>query len=43
VKIIGQTDAGRYLVAFLDVQELGYYVVTARDATPAERRRLRAR
>jgi len=38
--MIGQTAAGRYLTAFAD--HLGYdeyYVVSARDANPAERRR----
>jgi uncharacterized DUF497 family protein len=43
-RIIGQTDEGRYLTVYLDVEDLemaSYYVVTARDATPSERRRLR--
>jgi len=43
VRTIGQTDAGRYLVAFLDLEREGdYYVVTARDATDSERRRYAA-
>jgi uncharacterized DUF497 family protein len=42
-RVIGQTDSGRYLTVILDfVGKRRYYVVTARDADEAERRRLRA-
>jgi uncharacterized DUF497 family protein len=38
--VIGQSDAGRYLSCFADPLGYGeYYVVSARDATRAERRR----
>ncbi len=40
LEMIGQSSAGRYLVVFAD--DLGfdeYYVVSARDANRAERRR----
>jgi uncharacterized DUF497 family protein len=40
--VVGQTDAGRYLVAVLDYEGEGiWYPVTARPATKSERRRLR--
>jgi uncharacterized protein len=40
LRMIGQTNAGRYLTAFLDPEGQGdYYVVTARNATDSERRR----
>jgi len=39
LRVIGQTDAGRYLTVILAPQGQGvYYPVTARDATHAERR-----
>ena len=42
IKIIGQTDAGRFLTIFLAPRGRGrYFVITARDATEAERRRYR--
>ena len=38
-RLIGQTDAGRYLVVFLGMRGRGVYgLITARDATIAERR-----
>jgi uncharacterized protein len=38
-RLIGQTDAGRYLTIFLGSRGQGRYgLVTARDATEAERR-----
>ncbi|MCH7811084.1 MAG: BrnT family toxin [Chloroflexi bacterium] len=41
-RLIGQTEAGRYLMVILDSSGRGrFYVVTARDATEAERLRLR--
>lgn len=43
-RIIGQTDAGRYLFVILAPRDHeAYYVVTARDATRGERRNLRRR
>lgn len=40
-RVIGQTAAGRYLTVILDSEEAGtFYVVTSRDATDPERRRL---
>lgn len=42
-RAIGVTDAGRYLTVFLDRRlRDAYYVLTARDANEAERRRHRA-
>ena len=39
VRVIGQTDAGRYLTVILAPQGQGvYYPVTARDAAKTERR-----
>ncbi|MBI4319780.1 MAG: BrnT family toxin [Chloroflexi bacterium] len=39
-RLIGQTSAGRYLTIFVAPRGGGVYgLVTARDATPAERRR----
>jgi uncharacterized DUF497 family protein len=39
LRLIGQSDAGRYLVIFLAARGRGRYgLVTARDATDAERR-----
>lgn len=39
LRIIGQTDAGRYLTIILAARGQGvFYPVTARDATDAERR-----
>lgn len=41
-RVIGQTEAGRYITAIVDSSTGGkFYVVTGRDATDAERRRLR--
>ncbi len=41
-RVIGQTDAGRYLFIIVVPQILeAYYVVTARDATRNERRDMR--
>ena len=41
-RIMGQTEAGRYLAVILDSREgKEFYVVTARDATEPERRRFR--
>ncbi|MCC7106907.1 MAG: BrnT family toxin [Chloroflexi bacterium] len=38
-RLIGQTDAGRYLTIFLGSRGGGVYgLITARDATEAERR-----
>jgi uncharacterized DUF497 family protein len=38
-RLVGQTDAGRYLTVFLAPRDPGVYaVVTARDATIQERR-----
>ena len=43
-QLIGQTDAGRYLVVILAPREPGVYgLVTARDADQSERRLYRAR
>ncbi len=43
-RIIGQTDAGRFLFVILAPRALDvYFPVTARDATPPERRSLRQR
>ena len=43
-RLIGVTDAGRYLTVFADAGSYGlYYVVTARDATETERRYYRSR
>ena len=40
-RLIGQTAEGRYLAIFVDSVGRGsFYVITARDATDAERRRL---
>jgi len=40
LRVIGQTEAGRYLIVILAPQGRGvYYPVTARDASRAERRR----
>ena len=40
-RVIGQTAAGRYLTVILDSERAGtFYVVTSRDATDPERRRL---
>lgn len=40
IYLIGQSDSGRYVAAFADPEDAGeYYVVSARDATAAERRR----
>lgn len=42
-RLVGQTGAGRYLTVFVVPRGGGVYtLVTARDATEAERRRLRA-
>jgi hypothetical protein len=39
LRVIGQTESGRYLVVILVSRGKGsYYVITARDATQAERR-----
>lgn len=39
LRVIGQTEAGRYLVVILASRGKGsYYPITARDATQAERR-----
>ena len=39
LRLIGQTDAGRYLTVFLGSRGRGVYgLITARDATEAERR-----
>jgi hypothetical protein len=41
---IGQTDAGRYLTAYVAPEHRAmFYVVTARDATEGERRAFRRR
>ena len=38
LRVIGQTDAGRYLTVILALRGRGmYYPITARDATVAER------
>jgi len=43
-RVIGQTNAGRYLFVIVVPQPLeAYYVVTARDATRNERRNIRRR
>ena len=40
-RVIGQSEAGRYLAVFLDASGSGrFYAVTARGATESERRRL---
>ncbi|MBI2913577.1 MAG: BrnT family toxin [Chloroflexi bacterium] len=40
-RLIGQAESGRYLTVILDFSSPGrFYVVTARDATEPERRRL---
>ena len=40
-RVIGQTVDGRYLTVILDSEQAGtFYVVTSRDATDPERRRL---
>lgn len=40
IHLIGRSDSRRYLAAFADPEDGDeYYVVTARDATSAERRR----
>jgi uncharacterized DUF497 family protein len=39
--VFGRTLAGRYLTVFIDrINSTSVFVVTARDATPSERRRL---
>lgn len=43
-RVIGQTDAGRYLTIYVAPRDDGsFYPVTARDATPGERREYRQR
>lgn len=43
-RVVGQSDGGRYLTAYVAPRHSGsFYVVTARDATPAERRSYRRR
>lgn len=43
-RMVGQTDAGRYLTAYVAPRAGGdFYVVTARDSTPRERRAYRRR
>ena len=40
-RLIGQTAAGRYLTVILDLSGKGqFYVITSRDTTHSERRRL---
>jgi len=40
-RVIGQAMSGRYLTVILDAEpEATFYVVTARDASDSERRRL---
>jgi uncharacterized DUF497 family protein len=42
LRLLGQTDAGRYLAVFLGAREAGAYgLITARDATNIERRQYR--
>ncbi len=42
-RLIGQTGAGRYIVVILASRGRGqFYVVTARDATEAERRKFQS-
>jgi len=43
-RVVGQTDGGRYLTAFVGPMLGGqYYVISARDAEPRERRAYRRR
>jgi uncharacterized DUF497 family protein len=43
-RLIGQTSAGRYLTVYVAPRKSGaFYVVTARDATPKERREFQPR
>lgn len=43
-RLLGQTEAGRYLAVFIAPRGRGVYgLVTARDATVAERRQYQAR
>jgi uncharacterized DUF497 family protein len=43
MRVIGQTDGGRYLTIIVVPRRGAFYVVTARDATTNERRAYRQR